>query len=55
MEGVLFTLGRAGSGLWDIVRFNLKIPKHNEPLMKPDFVYQTKADKEAGTGTYKMK
>ena len=39
-EGIIFGLGRIGSGLWDIATFNLEIPKDHEPLMSPEFVYE---------------
>ena len=42
VKGLVNTVGRVGSGLWDIVTLNLDIPGNNEPLMKPDFVWDDK-------------
>ena len=39
-KGVGYTLGRLGSGAWDIVTFPFKVPENFEPLMKPDFVLE---------------
>ena len=39
VKGLTYTVGRVGSGLWDIVTLNLDIPGNNEPLMKPDYVW----------------
>ena len=38
-KGVVFTVGRFGSGLWDIFTFNLDVPAGYEPLMQPHYVY----------------
>lgn len=38
VKGTAYMLGRFGSGLWDMLTFNLDIPKGFEPLMKPDYV-----------------
>ena len=40
VKGLAFTIGRFGSGLWDVVTFPLQTPKNYEPLMKPDYVLQ---------------
>ncbi len=39
VKGLVNTVGRVGSGLWDIFTLNLDIPGNNEPLMKPDYVW----------------
>jgi putative exosortase-associated protein (TIGR04073 family) len=39
IKGAAYTVGRVGSGLWDIVTLNLDIPGNNEPLVKPDYVW----------------
>ncbi len=38
VKGVAYTVGRAGSGFWDILSCNLDIS--DEPLMKPDYVFE---------------
>ena len=38
------TIGRMGSGLWDVMSLNLDIPGNNEPLMKPDYVWEDKRE-----------
>ena len=40
MKGVLFALGRFGSGLWDVVTCNIEKPANYNALMKPDYVWQ---------------
>ena len=40
IKGVVNTVGRLGSGLWDVVTFNIEMPAHYEPLMKPDYVLE---------------
>jgi len=42
VKGVAWVIGRAGSGLWDALTPNLDIPGNNEPLMKPDYVWDEK-------------
>ena len=42
VKGLTFTVGRIGSGLWDMLTLNLDIPGNNEPLMKPDYVWDDK-------------
>lgn len=37
-KGIRNTIGRAGSGIWDIVTFPFKTSENHEPLMKPEFV-----------------
>ena len=47
IKGVAYTLGRAGSGFWDIITCNTDVP--SEPLMKPACVFEDwpgKAKKE---------
>lgn len=56
VKGVAWTVGRFGSGLWDIFTFNLKTSEDNAPLMKPTYIYQTKEQKKSGKGgTHKLK
>ena len=38
IKGIAYTVGRMGSGAWDIVTCNLDVP--SEPLMKPACVFQ---------------
>ncbi len=38
VKGLAYTVGRMGSGIWDVVSFPFKTPGNYEPLMKPDFV-----------------
>ena len=38
LKGLGYTVGRMGSGLWDVVTFPFQTPHNYEPLMKPDFV-----------------
>lgn len=40
VKGVVETVKRAGSGIWDIVTFPWSNPGGNQPLMKPDYVLQ---------------
>ena len=37
-KGIAYTLGRMGSGMWDIVTCNVDVS--DEPLMKPACVFQ---------------
>ena len=39
VKGLIYTVGRVGSGAWDVFTLNLDIPGNNEPLMKPDYVW----------------
>lgn len=41
-KGVSYTVGRLGSGLWDMVSCNLAVPDNYEPLMKPEYVCEHK-------------
>jgi len=41
LKGVLFMATRFGSGLWDIVTFNLPLPHNYEPILKPDYVVES--------------
>lgn len=38
--GVVQTVKRAGSGVWDVVTFPFEKPEKYEPLLKPDYVFQ---------------
>ena len=44
VKGMTYTVGRLGSGLWDVFTLNLDIPGNNEPLMKPDYVWSDKRE-----------
>ena len=44
VKGLVDTVGRAGSGLWDMLTLNLDIPGNNEPLKKPDYVWGDKRE-----------
>ena len=37
-KGIAYTIGRAGSGFWDIITCNTDVPA--EPLMKPACVFE---------------
>lgn len=41
-KGLAYTVGRLGSGLWDVVSCNLSVPDNYEPLMKPEYVCEKK-------------
>lgn len=41
VKGLIYTVGRLGSGLWDMVGCNLAIPEGYEPLMYPEYVYDS--------------
>lgn len=56
VKGVAWSIGRLGSGLWDVFTFNLKTSEDNGPLMRPEYIYQTKKQKQSGEGgTHKIK
>ena len=38
VKGVVETVKRAGSGVWDVVTFPFEKPADYEPLMKPHYV-----------------
>jgi putative exosortase-associated protein (TIGR04073 family) len=38
--GVVQTVKRAGSGIWDVVTFPFEKPEKYEPLLQPDYVFQ---------------
>lgn len=38
--GVVQTVKRAGSGVWDVVTFPFNKPEDHQPLLKPDYVFQ---------------
>lgn len=38
--GVVQTVKRAGSGVWDIISFPFDRPQGYEPLLKPDYVFE---------------
>lgn len=37
-KGLTYALGRLGSGLWDVVSFNLAVPRNYEPIVKPEYI-----------------
>ncbi len=37
-KGLAYSVARMGSGLWDMVSFNLSIPRNYAPLMQPEYV-----------------
>ena len=39
IKGLAYGVGRAGSGVWDVVTFINPVPENYEPLMKPEYVY----------------
>ena len=45
VKGIVYTIGRAGSGMWDVLTLNLDIPGNNQPLMKPDYVWEDVRDR----------
>jgi len=42
-KGITYTVGRMGSGVWDVVTCPFQLPKGYEPLMKPDYVLDKKS------------
>ncbi len=44
VKGLTYTVGRIGSGLWDVFSLNLDFPGNNEPLMKPDYAWEGEHD-----------
>ena len=44
VKGLTYTVGRIGSGIWDVFTLNLDIPGNNEPMMKPDYVWSDAKD-----------
>lgn len=42
MKGLVYFVGRLGSGLWDVVTFSMAVPENYEPLMKPEFIFEKK-------------
>ena len=40
IKGMVNTVGRLGSGLWDVMTFNIEKPENYEPLMKPACVFE---------------
>ena len=42
VKGLIWTIGRVGSGLYDVLTFNINLPNDYEPLMKPDYVCERK-------------
>ena len=48
-KGTAYSLGRLGSGLWDILSFPFNHPKGYAPLMKPEFVFEKDVNPQ-GTG-----
>ena len=41
-KGLTYTLGRMGSGLWDMVTFNLAVPRNYESIVKPEYICEKK-------------
>ena len=41
-KGLAYTVGRMGSGVWDVATFPFKVPANYEPIMKPDYVLDKK-------------
>lgn len=39
-KGLALTVGRIGSGIWDILTFPAPVPEGYEPLFKPDYVFE---------------
>lgn len=37
--GIVQGVKRLGSGLWDTMSFPFDVPNHNQPLFKPEFVF----------------
>jgi len=47
-KGVINTIGRFGSGIYDVVTLNVDFPKGYQPLMKPDYVCDVIEEKIEG-------
>lgn len=41
-KGLTYSIGRLGSGLWDMLSCNLSIPRNYQPIVKPDYVCEKK-------------
>lgn len=41
VKGICMTVGRVLTGVWDIVTFPLPIPGDYEPVMEPEFVFES--------------
>lgn len=41
VKGLMYFVGRLGSGLWDMVGCNLAIPEDYEPIMYPEYVNES--------------
>ncbi|MFA5260219.1 MAG: exosortase system-associated protein, TIGR04073 family [Candidatus Omnitrophota bacterium] len=44
VKGSVNTVGRIGSGTWDVVTFLIDIPENNQPLFQPDYVFDDTPD-----------
>jgi len=51
VKGLVYTIGRLGSGLYDVLTFNINTPKGYEPLVKPDYVCEKLSGEAAGSTT----
>jgi len=51
VKGLVNTVARLGSGAWDVFTCNLDIPKNNQPLMKPDYVFGNDCGSTCATTT----
>jgi len=41
IKGVFMTIGRTLAGAWDIVTFLFPLPSDYEPVMEPEFVFES--------------
>lgn len=48
VKGTVMTAARIGSGAWDIVSAPVSVPEDNEPLLKPDYVFDQWPQREEG-------
>lgn len=48
VKGTVMTAARIGSGVWDIVSAPLSVPEDNEPLLKPDYVFEQWPQRQEG-------
>lgn len=39
IKGIANTMGRAGSGLWDVVTFNIDMPENFGSIIQPEYVF----------------
>ncbi len=47
VKGVAYMGGRIGTGLWDVVTFNIPVPKDYAPVMEPEFICEKFAGSKA--------